>query len=415
MKVLISAYACEPNKGSEPGVGWNMAREMAKYHDIWIITRANNRSAIEAELSCEHISNLTFVYYDLPRWTMWWKLGERGVQVYYYLWQIGIYLVAKRLHRKINFDLLHHVTFVKYWSPSFISLLPLPFIWGPVGGGESAPKAFCLDFSLRGKMYEIVRIIARWLGMHDPFVRLTAKRSSKALVSTKETALQVRSLKTQDVEIFGQTGLSQADIKRLSNFPIFNIKTIRLISIGRLLHWKGFHLGLRAFAHANLPNAEYWIVGDGPERQHLETLVKKLNIAKYVQFWGKLSRKNTLEKLAKSSVLVHPSLHDSGGWVCLEAMALGKPVICLDLGGPATQVTNREGFKILASNPDQAVYDIAEAMKRLVSDKELMFQMGRAGQMRVRQHFTWDKKVQSLNNFYLDVVYGKGHAESIKQ
>jgi glycosyltransferase involved in cell wall biosynthesis len=96
-------------------------------------------------------------------------------------------------------------------------------------------------------------------------------------------------------------------------------------------------------------------------------------------------------------------------------MALGKPVICMDLGGPATQVTNREGFKILALSPNQAVYDIAEAMKRLVSDKELMVQMGNAGRIRIKQHFSWDKKAQILNNIYSEAVYGKGLSETIDQ
>jgi len=416
LKVLMSAYACEPGQGSEPGVGWNIACEMAKYHDIWVMTRANNRLAIEAEFTCEHISNIHFVYYDLPYWLMWWKRGERGIQLYYYLWQIGSYFIAWRLHHKIKFDLLHHVTFVKYWTPSFISLLPLPFIWGPIGGGESAPKAFWADFSFRGKMYETVRTIARWFGMHDPFVRITARRSLKALVSTRETALQVLRLKAREVKVFGQTGLSQGEIKRLSSRPIFNNnKTIRLISIGRLIHWKGFHLGLRAFAKANLTNAEYWIIGDGPERNRLEILAKKLNIAKCVRFWGKLSRENTLNKLEDSHMLIHPSLHDSGGWVCLEAMATGRPVICLDLGGPATQVDNREGFKILALNSKQVVNELAETMQRLAIDKELMVQMGRAGQRRVRQHFSWEKKVKALNKIYFDAVYGKVFSESIDQ
>ena len=47
MNILLSAYACEPNKGSEPGVGWSLAIEMSKHHNVWVITRDNNKSAIE--------------------------------------------------------------------------------------------------------------------------------------------------------------------------------------------------------------------------------------------------------------------------------------------------------------------------------------------------------------------------------
>lgn len=47
MKLLLSAYACEPGLGSEPGVGWNSALEAARFHDVWVLTRAANRKAIE--------------------------------------------------------------------------------------------------------------------------------------------------------------------------------------------------------------------------------------------------------------------------------------------------------------------------------------------------------------------------------
>src|SRR6266571_2530702 len=123
LKILISAYACEPGEGSEPGVGWNVAVEAARRHEVWVITRANNRRVIEAELARNPIPTLQMVYHDLPRWTRWWKRGARGTRLYYYLWQLALYPVIRRLDRKIRFDVTHHVTFVNYWMPS---LLPAP-------------------------------------------------------------------------------------------------------------------------------------------------------------------------------------------------------------------------------------------------------------------------------------------------
>ena len=72
LRVLMSAYACEPGKGSEPGVGWNLAKAMATRHDVWVVTRANNRPVIESELEEQPVPNLHFLYYDLPRWASWW-------------------------------------------------------------------------------------------------------------------------------------------------------------------------------------------------------------------------------------------------------------------------------------------------------------------------------------------------------
>ena len=193
LKILMSAYACEPNKGSEPGVGWGVAQLMAKHHEIWVLTRANNYRAIQAYLDVHPCSTLHFVYFDLPPWLRWWKRGGWGVQLYYYLWQVGIYFIARRLHRTVSFDILHHVTFGRFWTPSLISLLPIPFIWGPVGGGESAPKSFWKTFGWQGICYEIVRDCARWLGKHDPLVRLTARRSVMALAHCACKAACMRS------------------------------------------------------------------------------------------------------------------------------------------------------------------------------------------------------------------------------
>ena len=405
IKVLMSAYACEPGKGSEPGVGWNVAREMAEHHDIWVITRANNRSVIEAELENNPVDSLHFVYFDLPKWIRWWKKGGLGVQLYYYLWQLCIYPLIKKLHRSIDFDLAHHITFVRYWMPSLLSFLPIPFLWGPVGGGESAPKAFWKDISLRGKSYEMMRDLARWLGEHDPLVRITALRSRLVLVTTDDTAGRIRVLGMDRTEVLSQVGITNDEVEQLSCLYCEEESVVRFVSVGNLLHWKGFHLGLLALAQSGLTNAQYWIIGHGPERVRLEGIAQSLGVEGRVQFWSKLSRRETLEKLGQSSVLLHPSLHDSGGFVCLEAMAAGKPVICLDLGGPAVQVTEETGFKIPAHNPEQAVRDMAEAMKRLAENKTLRQNMGEAGRNRVQNVFSWAEKSRRFNQLYEKIAF----------
>ena len=185
---------------------------------------------------------------------------------------------------------------------------------------------------------------------------------------------------------------------------------MRFVSIGDLLHWKGFHLGLRAFAAADLPNAEYWLIGDGPERARLEGLgplarhfaIASPSSAGYPA-WMALDR-----AARNATALVHPSLHDSGGWVCLEAMAAGKPVICLDLGGPAVQVTPETGFKIAAGTPEQAVRDMAAAMRRLAQDEGLRRRMGEAGRRRVCEAFSWERKGEVLSAYYREAWEGRG-------
>ncbi|AFY96780.1 glycosyltransferase family 4 protein [Chamaesiphon minutus] len=401
LKVLISAYACRPGEGSEPGVGWNVVRELVEYHDLWVLTRSDNRTSIELALTRDPLPGLHFIYCDPPLLVQRLNYNYKLVHLHYYAWQIAAYMVARNLHKEINFDIVHHVTYVRYSSPSFLALLPVPFIWGTVGGGESAPKAFWEDFSWRGKVYELTRSLAHRIGELDPFTRLTARRSILVRATTEETATRLRQMGAKDVEIFPESGLSEVEIEQLAQIPLpIDRSNIRFISMARLLHWKGLHLGIRAFARANIPNSEYWILGDGVEKQRLEALVVSLGIEDRVKFWGRLPRQDTLQKLAESTVLLHPSLHDSGGWVCLEAMAAGRPPICLNLGGPATQVTTETGFKISAQTPDLAVAGLAAAMTQLAGDRELLASMSQAGRERVKEVYSWQHKGYLLAQLY---------------
>ena len=402
MRILISAYACEPEKGSEPAVGWNWVLQISRFHELWVITRTNNQEAIEKALAAKPLPNVHWVYFDLPRWARFWKKGERGLHPYYYLWQIGAYFVVRKLHRRVGFNLVHHVTFVNYWMPSFLALLPIPFLWGPVGGGESTPRAFRRCFSLRGRLYEGMRAVARSLAQLDPFVRLTGQRAALGIATTEETAARLRKLPCRKVTVLSQVGLPPDEIAQLGALTVRHSNPLRLVSIGNLLHWKGFQLGLRGFAHfqSRFPAAEYWIIGDGPERKRLRKLAQRLGVAGSITFWGAIPRWQVLEKLAECDVLLHPSFHDSGGWACVEAMAAGRPVVCLDLGGPALQVTENTGMKVPATSPEQVVSDLAAAMTRLARDPGLRIRLGIAARQRVQEHFDWDKKGEYAVDIY---------------
>ncbi|MGL5082237.1 MAG: glycosyltransferase family 4 protein [Microcoleaceae cyanobacterium] len=408
LNVLISAYACRPGEGSEPGVGWNIAQEIAKYHKVWVFTRENNRSYIEHELEQHPLPNLNFVYCEPSKGLQALNNNQRLVHLHYYFWQVAAYFMAHKLHPEIQFDVVHHVTYVRYSTPSFLSLLPIPFVWGPVGGGEMAPRPFWKDFSLRGKVYEMTRGLAHRMGELDPFVRMTAERSHRVRATTSDTAQRLRHIGAKNIEVFSESALSSTEIEHLAQTAQPEDSTLRFISMARLLHWKGLHLSIRAFAKADLAHAEYWILGDGPERNSLQVLAEDLGVSGQVKFWGRLPRHETLQKLGHSHVLIHPSLHDSGGWVCLEAMAAGRPVICLDLGGPAVQVTSETGLKIPAKTPDQTIQDLANAIRDLGKDKTLREHMGRAGQALVRQEFSWETKGERLAQLYINILENCG-------
>jgi len=179
----------------------------------------------------------------------------------------------------------------------------------------------------------------------------------------------------------------------------------RFISIGELFWWKGIRLGLRAFAQAHLDDCEYWIVGGGRERRGLERLAAALGIERRVRFWGELPRDEALRRLAESHILIFPGLRDSGGMACLEAMAMGRSIICLDLAGPSS-LTRGVALQIPAHRPEQVVRDLAAAMLRLAREPELREQLEEAGRQRSKEAYRWESKAEFFDALYHSAVSG---------
>jgi glycosyltransferase involved in cell wall biosynthesis len=400
MRVLLSAYSCGPGLGSEPSVGWNTAREMARDHDVWVLTSELHRKEIEAELRQRPVTSLHFIFLDCPVWLRAVLRGRLG-EVRYYYWQLAAYHSARALHARVGFDVAHHVTFCRYWTPSFLSFLPVPFVWGPVGGGESAPRRFWSGLGVRGCAFEAVRELARYVGECDPFLRASARRATLALATTIETQKRMQRLNAPLVEVCASISLVERDLADLGRFEFPPPESpVRFVSMGRMLAWKGFHLALRGFARMNDPQAEYWIVGGGPEQWALVDLARALGISERVRFFGALPRSEALSTLARCHVLVHPSLHDSGGMVCVEAMAARRPVICLDLGGPALVVTSACGFKIPAVDPEVAIRGLADAMRQLAGSQALRKRMGDAARERAKAEFCSRARGRQLSAVY---------------
>ncbi|HLA62890.1 MAG TPA: glycosyltransferase family 4 protein [Rhodothermales bacterium] len=421
LRVLLSAYACIPGWGTEPGVGWNTVRLMAEHHDVWVLTYAGFRRAIEAELAERPVPGLHFVYHQLPRESP--RHAEDGEfrsglmeQAHYYAWQVSAARVARRLHAEVGFDVAHHVTFVKYWAPSALAGLNVPYIWGPVGGGESAPHPFYAAFSASGLRYERQRDVARGIADHDPLVRRTARRATLAFATTEETRARMEAIGARGVEVRSAIGLSEAEVASLARTPPPPAGPIRFLAIGRLIAFKGYRFGLQAFARAlrdadvagerALNGAEFWMLGEGPERASLQELARELGLGEHVRFLGHVPRPEALRLVGESHMLVHPSLHESGGGVCLEAMGAGRPVVCFDLGGSAVHVSPAAGVRVLADRPDDAVTRMAGVLRGLAADPERRAAMGRAGQATVRERFVWERKVADMAARYHELVDG---------
>jgi len=402
MKILLSAYACEPDKGSEPGVGWNWALALERLgYDVHVITRSNNREAIERVLDPSR-SRLKFDYYDLPAWARFWKHWPGGIYLYYVLWQLGAYRLAKRLHAREHFDLVHHITFVSFRQPSFMGGLGIPFIFGPVGGGESMPRQFHRALPLRCRFAERVRNLGNLLVAIDPMMRYTYSRASVIACTTDETMQAIPGPFRDKCVVQRAIGIDELRIgKSAGAVEIVQTQEQRaqFMFVGRLLYWKGLHLALRALAKVreDVSNVRLRIIGEGRDADWFKSIADDAKVSDLVEWIPPRPQQEIWEEYRRSIGFVFPSLHDSGGMVVLEALAAGLPVICLNLGGPGAMVDPSCGFRVEATETSESevISGLASAIVQLAQNAGLRQRLA-DGALRRARELTWDAAAKSL-------------------
>lgn len=396
MKLLVSAYACEPAKGSEPAVGWNWVQALVRrgYH-VHVITRSNNRVAIES-VEQSQFPNLTFHYYDLPGWARTWKRLPAGIYFYYLLWQHGAYRLAKQLHTTENFDRVHHVTFASYRQPSFMGGLGIPFVFGPVGGGETAPAQLRRGLSARSRLAETIRNCGNRMIAFDPLMRSTFSRAEIIACTTAETMARIPPGYRPKCVVQLAIGIdeSEIDTRPFAATPSETLSARRFLFVGRLLYWKGLHLVFRALPEVRraVPDVKLRIIGTGDDRAWLAEQARAMRVADLLEWVPSIPHNQIAREYHQSLALVFPSLHDSGGMVVLESLAAGLPVVCLDLGGPGTIATPDCAAIIATSEATETavVHALAEAMIRMSSDAAFRAHLAANAPARAKQ-LTWDR------------------------
>jgi len=168
-----------------------------------------------------------------------------------------------------------------------------------------------------------------------------------------------------------------------------------LIFVGGLAPYKACDLALRAAAPLlRTGRARFTIVGDGPERAGLEQLTRSLGIEEVVSFWGMLRHRETLQRMGAADVLVFPSIHEFGGAVVFEALAMGAVPIVVDYGGPGDIVDSEVGFKVPLTSEDDVVLQIDEILGKLARDPDVVDRLRRQGMRYARECLSWERKAQ---------------------
>ncbi|MGX4668317.1 glycosyltransferase [Cerasibacillus sp. JNUCC 74] len=179
-------------------------------------------------------------------------------------------------------------------------------------------------------------------------------------------------------------------------------KTI-ILSVSTLIKRKGIENNIRAVSQlvTQLPDIIYLIIGDGPERNNLQSFVRNNKLEEYVRFIGDIPNREVMEYISICDVFSLPSWGETFGLVYIEAMLNRKPIIlCKNEAIEGTVKHKQSGMIVEPNNVDQ----IADSIKFLCNNKRESNNIAENGEKIVLENFLWDRIAEKLEDVYLNVI-----------
>jgi glycosyltransferase involved in cell wall biosynthesis len=407
MKILLVGHACGPDRGSEPGLTWHFAWHLSRAHEVWVMTDPQFKSDIERYLELHPNSNLHMIWVGLPpRWDPRRTPGsDKGLRLHYLFWQRAVLREARRQHQKQNFDLVHHLSWGTISAPPLLWRLRIPFVWGPVGGGQTAPPAFRRYFG-SGWRKEFLRTLRVKVALRTRSLRRTVRESALILSTNAETTQALRAAGADEVRFFPNIGVPEQLMGHLPDPRESARKELIVLWVGRLIPLKGLPLALEALSQIDrsLP-IRLRVVGEGPLRAEMETLARSLGVSDRVEFLGPVPWPQMMRHYQQADVFLFTSLRDSSGAVLTEALAYHLPILTLNHQGVGAIVPPDAAIKVPVTNPEETVRVLADGIRRLAASPELRDEMGEAGWIHA-QSMSWQLQAEQITRWYEEILAG---------
>jgi glycosyltransferase involved in cell wall biosynthesis len=421
-RVLLLAEAANPEWVSVPLVGWSHAEALSRHADVHLVTQIRNRDAIVRH-GWREGRDFTAIDSEAVARAMW-RLGgllrggeDRGWTTLTALsWPSYWYfeaLVWRRFGDRIRrgeWDVVHRVTPVSPILPSPIARrvrrAGVPFVVGPLNGGVPWPTGFSHLRRREGEWLSPLRGLSRWL----PGAGGTRRHASALVVASRTALAEVpRRHRSRCVHV----PENAVDADRFPTSPGRGPGApLRAVFVGRLVPLKCVDLLIEAAAPL-CREGRLWldIIGDGPERARLESLVAAHGVGDAVRLLGWVPHGELAERLTGYDVFAFPSVREFGGGAVLEAMAAGLAPIVVDYGGPAELVTDGVGHRVPLGDPAGLMAGFGRALEHAVAHPAQVRAQGQRARERVERLFTWDVKAQQMLQVY-EWVAGRGRKPS---
>ena len=382
---------------------------IAEHHDVMVVTSdfEGSRAAILARLDRDPALASRIRFEFLP----WFETPTSGVsgwlwnyyQPIYYAayerWMRQAFVTARRLvEEEGGFDLCHQLNMIGFREPGYLWQLPLPFVWGPVGGTQNVPWGMLGSLGLVEGLRQLSRnVINECQKRFSSRFRRALARSSGVIAVASDTADTLRRLHGVESEVipaaFGIARHPRARVREPAG-------PLRFVYTGQHVPRKGLSFALEALAR--LDRSRAWtldILGAGPATSSWQDLVRRLGLSDRVTFHGFVTRERLFELLDQGDVYVFPSLLEGWPASLAEALSLGLPAVTTNHQGMRDLVTPECGLLVDPSRPRRLVDGLRDAFERLTNDPELVARLS-AGALRRADEISPERQIPAVLRLY---------------
>ena len=407
IRIIVNAYACSPNMGSEPGMAWNWCVYLAKHCELHIITEGEFRDKIEAVVpTLPQGGNMYFYYNPVPDEVrrMCWNQGDWRFYKYYREWQWKTYLMAKEICSKEKIDVLHQLNMIGFREPGYLWKLSeetgIRFVWGPVDAKDKFPLAYAQGAGLKTKAFLWLKnTITCWQLGHSSRVRKAASVASVVVSASSNSVRSFKKYLNVDSPLLNETGCSTEE--RAVVCPE-DKRTFDVLWVGKMDFRKQLGLALMAVATAYRADIRLHIVGGGDAASYRRQ-AEALGIMDVCVWHGTVSHEEVQRLMQMADVFLFTSVGEGTPHVVLEAIANHLPVLCFDTCGQGDAVNEAVGIKIPLSNPKQSVKDFAKEIDYLYWHRDVLQTL--ADNCRQRQlELSWDRKAEEMVRMYATLI-----------
>jgi glycosyltransferase involved in cell wall biosynthesis len=400
LKVLINAYACSPNMGSEPGMGWNWCINLAKYCELHIITEGEFRDQIESAIELiPQGANMHFYYNPVSDEVrqMCWNQGDWRFYKHYKNWQFSTYEMALKIVQTNKIDIVHQLNMIGFREPGFLyKVNNIPLLWGPSDAKEKFPIEYLDGASLKNKL--IIRLknfVTKFQLQNSKRVKLMISRASFVISASSNSQYSFKKYFGIISPLLNETGCypKNGSFRKKLDKPTFDV-----LWVGKLDFRKQLSLALQSIAKSNNSHIKLHIVGGGNDSEY-KIKADNLGIKDQCFWYGSIKHDEVQALMKNSDVFFFTSVAEGTPHVVLEAIGNGLPILCFNTCGQGDVVNESIGYKIELSNPGKSTSEFSEILNYLDANRELLLEWSQNCKTR-QEELSWNNKALKMVELY---------------